>query len=107
MRRPSLTARYFPLVSSSEQSQADLLTSIGLISTPWFHCPAQLVGFIGRKASRDHRDLHCLLLKERNTEGLAEDLQLRLREYDRLLAFSASQIRVDHVTLNRSGPDNG
>ena len=71
------------------------------------HCAAQLIGFIGRKASRDHRDLHRLLLKERYAERLAEHLlQLRFREFDRLLAFPAAQIRVDHVALDRPGPDN-
>ena len=72
------------------------------------HRAAQLIGFTRRKAGRDHRDLHRLLLKERNAERFAEDLlQFRFGEFDRLLAFPAAQIRVDHVTLDRPGPDDG
>ena len=72
------------------------------------HGAAELVGLAGAEAGADHGDLHGLLLKQRHAERLAEHaLQLGLGKLDRLLAFPAAQIGMDHVALDRAGPDDG
>ena len=71
------------------------------------HGAAQLVRLGRGKSCRDHCHLHGLFLKQGHTQGLAENLfKLGLREYDRLLAFAPAQVRMDHVALDGTGPDN-
>src|SRR5215213_3379163 len=71
------------------------------------HFAPKLIGFRRREPGRDDRDLHSLLLKERDAERLVENpLQSRRWIRDRLSAFPAAQIWVNHVALNWTGPDN-
>ncbi len=68
------------------------------------HGAAQFIGLAGLETAGHDRDLHRLLLKERNAQRLAEYLfQLRLRIFDPLLFFAAAQIGVHHVALDRAG----
>jgi hypothetical protein len=54
-----------------------------------------------------HGDAHGLLLEERHAERLAQHLlQFRLGIDHRLPAFAAAEVRMDHVALDRSGPDD-
>ena len=65
------------------------------------HRAAQLIGLGRREASRHHRDLHRLFLKERHAERLAENLFKRGRRILRLfLAFAAPDVGMHHVALN-------
>lgn len=71
------------------------------------HGFAQHVGFAGREAGAFDRHAHGLFLKERDAQGLAEHFfELWLREDDGLQPFPAAQIGVDHVSLDRSRPDD-
>src|SRR5207247_8444041 len=54
-----------------------------------------------------HGDLEHLFLKQGDTKGAPQDwFQSRVEIRDRLAAGSARQIRMHHVALNRSWPDN-
>src|SRR3546814_20563320 len=65
---------------------------------------AELIGFCRRKPGTDDRHLHCLLLKQRNAQGLFEHgTQLGLGIFGLLLAFAATEIGMDLVSLHRSG----
>src|SRR3546814_5330227 len=67
------------------------------------HSAAELIGFCRRKPGTDDRHLHCLLLKQRNAQGLFEHgTQLGLGIFGLLLAFAATEIGMDHVSLDRS-----
>src|SRR5690606_32067036 len=71
-------------------------------------CAAKLVGLGGGEAGAFYRDPHGLLLEKGDAEGLAQHLlQLGPGIVDRLAAFTATQIGVDHVALDRTGPDDG
>ena len=71
------------------------------------HGAAELVGLAGGEAGAVDRDPHRLLLEQRHAERLAEHLlQLGLGIDDRLLALAPAQIGVDHVALDRAGPDD-
>src|SRR5690606_9801567 len=74
---------------------------------PCRHRSAQLIRLSGREARGDDRDLHDLLLEDQYAERALEhltDLAARIR--DRLLAVTPSEIRMDHVALNRARPDD-
>src|SRR5947208_15528452 len=70
-------------------------------------CATQLFCFVPRKIRHHHGDLEHLFLKQRDTEGAPQDwFQSRVEIRDRLAAGSARQIRMHHVALDRSWPDN-
>ncbi len=70
------------------------------------HRPAQRVGLAGGEAGRLDRHAHPLLLEERNAERALEDgFELRVRIGHLLLARAPAQIRVHHLPLDRSRPD--
>ena len=72
------------------------------------HGPAQLVSLARGEAGCDDGNLHRLLLEQRHTEGLAQHtLELGRGKLHRLLAVAAAQVGVDHVALDRPGPDDG
>ncbi|MNQ36084.1 hypothetical protein D3C85_495960 [compost metagenome] len=72
------------------------------------HGAAKLVGLGGGEAGAFNGDPHGLLLEEGNAKGLAQHLlQLGPGIVDRLAAFATPQIRMDHVALDGTGPDDG
>ncbi len=72
------------------------------------HGTAQLVRLRRRETGRDNGDAHGLFLKQRNAQGLAQNiLQILGREFHPLLAGPAAQIGVDHVALDGTGADDG
>ena len=72
------------------------------------HRAPQLIGFGRREAGRDHRDLHCLFLKQRDAEGLSEHLlQGGSREFDLLLSLPPADVGMHHVALYRTWPYDG
>ena len=74
---------------------------------PGRHCAPELVGFTGSKAGSDNRQLHDLLLEDRHPQRpLQYTFDGVTRVIDSLLAVSPSQVRVHHVALNGSGPNN-
>src|SRR5215213_11208668 len=83
----------------------EMLDAVGELERP--HGAPKLVGFRGGEPGRDDRNLHRLLLEERHPEGLLEHALERFgRISDRLPPFAAPKIGMDHVALNRAGPDN-
>ena len=71
------------------------------------HRAAELVGLGRRKAGADDRDLHCLLLKQRDAQRLLEHgAQFGLRIFGLLLALPAAEIGMDHVALDRARPND-
>jgi hypothetical protein len=71
------------------------------------HGPAQLVGLAGREPGAFDGHAHGLFLEERHAQRLAQHLlQLGLGIGHRLLALAPAQIGMDHVALDRAGPDD-
>ena len=70
------------------------------------HGLAQQVGLGGREVGNIHGHLHELLLEQRHAERLLQrSLQQRVQVGDRLLAVSASDVRVHRTALDGAGPD--
>ena len=79
------------------------------------HRAAQAIGFLGREARRDDRQLHRLLLKERHADRSCPRPHCnssggmrwsRRGKIDRLFAVAPAQIGMHHVALDRPGPDD-
>src|SRR3546814_2868961 len=71
------------------------------------HSAAELIGFRRREARAFDRNAHRLFLEERDAERLAEHaFQFGLRIFDLLGAGEATKIGMDHVALDRTGPDD-
>ena len=69
------------------------------------HGAAQLVRLGRGEARADNRDLHGLLLKQGNAEGLFQyRAQLRARVLRPFQPLTPAKVRVDHVTLDRPRP---
>jgi hypothetical protein len=73
-------------------------------ASPCSHCSTQLIGFPRSKSCRHNCQLHALLLEERDAECLLQHSPDRFIGI-RFLFFTetSSQVRVNHVTLNRTG----
>ncbi|MNS31082.1 hypothetical protein D3C72_631260 [compost metagenome] len=79
------------------------------------HGLAQVVGLLVGELGGDHGDLHGLFLEQGDPEGLLEDIPqfvlfvgVGRRGVDGLLhSIPATQIGVDHVALDRTGPHDG
>ncbi|MNZ66331.1 hypothetical protein D3C78_845520 [compost metagenome] len=72
------------------------------------HGSAQLVRLICGKTGAIHGDPHGLLLKQRNTHRLFQNIfQFRFFITNRLLSLSATQIGMHHIPLNGAGANNG
>ena len=60
-----------------------------------------------REAAGLDGDAHRLLLEQGNAKRLLEDrFQFRLRVFRLFLSLAAAQIGMDHVALDRPGPDD-
>ena len=87
----------------------------GAVASERPHGFAQTVGLAVRELSGDHGDLHRLFLEQRHAQGLLQHLlQLvlgvlwpRLGVVRQLQPVAATQIGMDHVALDRAGPDDG
>ena len=89
-----------------DQLHAELLDQAR--PSPGPHRPAELVGLAGREAGGHHRQAHRLLLEQRHAERLFEHLADRLVGIrHRLLPVPATQVRMDHVSLDRPRTHNG
>jgi hypothetical protein len=74
---------------------------------PGAHGAAQLVGLARGKAGGHHRQPHGLFLKQRHAERSLEhgpDFIVGIR--DRLGPRAAAQVGMDHLSLDRSGPND-
>ncbi|MNQ46344.1 hypothetical protein D3C85_601570 [compost metagenome] len=78
------------------------------VALPGRHGAPQLIGLARRVVGGDYRQLHDLLLEQRNPQGaLEDDLEFRGGIDDRLLAIAAAQVGMNHVPLDRPGADDG
>ena len=69
---------------------------------PRRHVAPELIGFAPRVPRPDDRDLHHLLLKQRDAESPFEDRpEFGVRRGDGFFAVSAAKIRMHHAALNR------
>ena len=69
---------------------------------------AQLLGFAAAELRGDHGDAQELLLKQRDAQrALEHGFEQRVQAGDFFLALAAVQIRVEHLTHNRAGADDG
>ena len=77
------------------------------LALPGGHGAAELVGLVGGESGGDDRELHGLLLEERDAEGAAEDgLDRGVGVGDGVLAVAPAEVGVDHVALDGAGADN-
>ena len=71
------------------------------------HGASKLVGFSGGEAGAFDGDPHGLFLKQRHAERLAQyRFQLGFRIRHIFLALASAQIGMDHIALDRPGPDD-
>src|SRR5579883_517793 len=70
------------------------------------HRAAQLIGLLRREACGDHGDLHRLLLEERYATGSRQHFAQLLLGIFELLSVASLEVGVDHLALDRSGPDD-
>jgi hypothetical protein len=100
----------FPLVATLDHAVDELVLELGHPAGEFErrHRTSELVGLAGREAGALDGDAHRLFLEQRHAERFAENLlQRRFRKHDRLLSLAAAQIRMDHVSLDRTRPDDG
>ena len=70
-------------------------------------CPPQFFRFVAGKICHHHGDLEHLLLKKRHAKGALEHgFQSLVIICDRLFAGAPSQIRMNHVALDRPRPND-
>ena len=75
---------------------------------PGSHGAAQAVGFTRGEISRQHGQLHHLLLEDGHTQGAAQRLlHLGAGVVHRLFTGTAAQVWVHHVALDGPGPHDG
>ena len=75
------------------------------LSLPRGHRAAQIIGLTGGKVSRDHGNLHHLLLKNRHAQGAAQGAaQFFIRISFLRRVGTALQVWVHHAAHNRAGP---
>src|SRR5579859_3248059 len=78
------------------------------LALPGRHGAAQAVRLARREAGGDDRELHDLLLENRHAErALEHALDGLARIAHRLLVVAAAQVRMHHLTLNRTRPHDG
>ena len=71
------------------------------------HASSELVGLARGKTRACDGDAHRLFLEQRHAQGLAEHfLQLGLGIDHRLLALAPAEIRMHHIALDRTRPDD-
>jgi hypothetical protein len=71
------------------------------------HRPAKAIGLRAGEAGTVHRNLQDLLLVEHDAERLFQDrTQARMKVGHRLFPLLAAQIRMDCVSLDRTGADD-
>ena len=69
--------------------------------------PPQFLRFITGKIRHDHGDLEHLFLEERHPKRAAQDrLETRIEIRDPFAAGPAREIRMHHVALDRTGPND-
>ena len=78
------------------------------MAAPGGHGTPQLIGLARGVAGSNDGQLHGLLLKERHPQRALEDFAQRLgRMDDRLQPLAAAQVRMHHVALDGTRPDDG
>ncbi|SAL07506.1 hypothetical protein AWB81_08130 [Caballeronia arationis] len=78
------------------------------LALPRSHRAPELIRFTRRETRREDRDLHHLLLENRDAQRATErNLQCVARVGDRLEPLSPAKIRVHCAALNRPRPNNG
>ena len=71
------------------------------------HRAPELIGLPGRKAGRLDRQTHPLFLEERHAHrALEHRFEFGMRIGDRLQPRAPAQERMDHLPLDRPGPDD-
>ena len=77
---------------------------------PRGHGAAQTIGFVGGEPGRDHRDLHHLLLEDRNAQRAPKCLlECGIAVLDLLAPaqlFAILQVWMHHAALNGAGPND-
>ena len=83
-------------------------TGDAAFALPRRHRTAQCIGLTGREASRQNRDLHDLLLKDRYAQRARQcRFYFFTRVFNRLQPLAAAQVGMHHAALNRSWPNDG
>src|ERR1700688_2351056 len=95
-----------PLAHAIDQLALERLQAA--LALPGRHRAAQPVRLARRKAGRNDRQLHDLLLKNRYAPSALEHRSARLaRMRHRLSASGAASIRMHHLALDRAGAHDG
>ena len=94
------------LAKTGEQPLVMFLERAGL--APRSHVTTEAVRLAAAVARADDRDLHHLLLEERNAQRALEDrLQNGMRRVVLLVAAATPQVRMHHAALDRAGSHDG
>src|SRR3954469_24755190 len=107
-------------VAACEHAAPDLVVKAfePAAAFPRGHRAPQLVGFAGREAGDDFDQTHDLFLEDRHAERAFENgpdagsavtcfaLDARLRIFDVFQTVPAAQIRMHHIALDRTWPDD-
>ncbi len=95
------------LKSLFELLQQRIQVAVEVLDAPGADLFTQFVGFARGKITERNRDAHGLFLEDRNTERALEDRSQALVGIShRLESLAPSQIRMNHVTLDRTGADD-
>ena len=98
-------ARQTALFHPVDQFFMELIDQSGF--APFAHRPPQLIGFARREPGRDDGKLHCLFLKDRNPQRPVQDcFDFFVGINYRLLTVATLQIGMNHVTLDRTRPND-
>jgi hypothetical protein len=74
------------------------------LAAPCRHRAAQCIGFAGRKAGGQHRDLHHLLLEDRHAQRTRQRrLDLLARVDHRFQPLTSTKVWMHHAPLDRAG----
>ncbi|RMS55643.1 hypothetical protein ALP64_200424 [Pseudomonas syringae pv. actinidiae] len=77
------------------------------MTLPGRHRTAQLVGLAGGVVGRDDRHFHDLFLKQRHAQGALKDAFQLGRISNGFFTITPTQVRMNHIALNRPGADDG
>ena len=94
-----------PAAHAFDQLAAKFVDDAG--PSPGAHGTAQLVGLAGRETGGHDRQPHGLFLKQRHAERpLEHGPDGVVGICDRLAARAATQVGMDHLSLNGAGPND-
>ena len=103
-----LFREYFTVAAVAHAGYQFLLERLqAALSSPGSHRAAQMISFAGRKSGGGDCQLHHLFLEDWHTEGAFQHLSDFFRRIDdRIDSLTATQIRVHHAALDRTGSND-